>query len=205
MTRKSASRLVLLFHHIRICQVHSTLLQGKNLLKLLIVDLGFLHRELCKLVLEAVKTFDSKRTKFENIVTSQIVVNSLGPIFFCSMSGSCINPSRSELQNLERFQKKAVKWITGNNGVNYFSQLRLLNILPVHMFLQVNDLLLLAWKLALQQKKIDLTSSNGRKKEVFRLQKTRTEKARSELTFRNCKLANRLENYVEFSRPYGLK
>ena len=57
---------------------------------------------------------------------------------------TCKNPSRSELQNFERFQKKTVKWITGNNGVNYISKLRLLNLLPSPMFLQVNDLLLLA-------------------------------------------------------------
>ena len=51
----------------------------------------------------------------------------------------------------------------------------------------------------------DLTGAKGRTKEVFRLQKTRTEKARSEFTFRNCRLVNRLEKNVEFSRPYGLK
>ena len=121
---------------------------------------------------------------------------------------TCINPSRSELQNLERFQKKAVKWIRGNKGVDYISQLRRLNILPLPMFLQVNDLLLLAKVMNESSHCIelpDLTSANGRTKEVFRLQKTRTEKARSEFTFRNCRLANRLEKYVEFSRPYGLK
>ena len=56
---------------------------------------------------------------------------------------TCINSSRSELQNLESFQKKAVKWITENEGLNYISQLWLLNILPLPMFLQVNDLLFL--------------------------------------------------------------
>ena len=121
---------------------------------------------------------------------------------------TCINPSRSELQNLEHFQKKAVKWITGNKGVTYISQLRLLNILPLPMFLQVSDLLLLAKVMHESSHCIeppDLTSANGRTKEVFRLQKTRTEKARSEFTFRNCRLANRLEKYVEISRPYRLK
>ena len=53
---------------------------------------------------------------------------------------TCVNPSRSELQNLERFQREAVKWITGNKGVNYISQLWLLNILPLPTFLRVNDL-----------------------------------------------------------------
>ena len=120
---------------------------------------------------------------------------------------TCIIPSRSELQNLERFQKKAVKWITGNKGVNYSSPLRLLNILPLPMFLQLNDLLLA--KVMHESSHCielpDLTSANGRKKEVFRIEKTRTEKARIEFTLRNCRLANRLEKYIEFSRPYGLK
>ena len=118
---------------------------------------------------------------------------------------TCINPSQSRLQNLERFQKKAVKLITGNKRVNYIGQLRLLNILPLPMFLHVNDLLLLAKVMHESSHCIelpDLTSANGRTKDVFRLQKTRTEKARSKFTFR---LANRLEKYVEFSRTYGFK
>ena len=107
---------------------------------------------------------------------------------------TCINPSRSELKNLERFQKKAVKWITGTKGVNYISQLWLLNILPLLMLLQVNNLLLLAKVMHESLHCIelsDLTSANGRTKEVFRLQKTRMEKTRSEYTFRNCRLAKR--------------
>ena len=121
---------------------------------------------------------------------------------------TCINPSRSELQNVKRFQKKAVKWITGNKGMKYISQLWLLNILPLPMFLQVNDLLLLAKIMHESSHSIelvDLTSAKGREKEVYWLQKTRTEKIRSDFTFRNCRLENGLEKYVEFSRPYGLK
>ena len=92
--------------------------------------------------------------------------------------------------------------------MNYISQLPLLNILPLPMFLQVNDLLLLA-KVLLESSHCielpDLTSANGRTKEVYRLQKTRMEKARSKFIFRNCRIANQLEKYVEFSRLYGLK
>ena len=99
---------------------------------------------------------------------------------------TCINPSRSELQNLEHVQKKAVKWITRNKGVNYISQLRLLNILPLPIIHQVNYLFLLAKVMHESSHCIelpDLTGANGRTKEVFRLQKTRTEKAGSEFTF----------------------
>ena len=87
---------------------------------------------------------------------------------------TCTNLSRSELQIFERFQKKAVKWIRGNKGMNYISQLWLFNILPLPMFLQVNNLLLLA-KFMHESSHCfelpDLTSANRRTKEVFRLQK----------------------------------
>ena len=98
----------------------------------------------------------------------------------------CVRTSQIALRNHERFQKKAVKWIAENKGMNYISQFRLLNILPLPTFLQVIDLLRLA-KVMHENlhciELLDLTSANGRTKEVFRLQKTRTEKARSEFTF----------------------
>ena len=51
------------------------------------------------------------------------------------------NISRNDLGRLERFQKKVLKWITGNDS-DYTEQLRLLNILPLGLFLQLNDLLM---------------------------------------------------------------
>ena len=56
---------------------------------------------------------------------------------------SCISPSRAELHLLERFQKKVVKWITGLKDQSYTIQMRLLNIRPLPMFIQLNDILLL--------------------------------------------------------------
>ena len=44
------------------------------------------------------------------------------------------NISRNDLGRLERFQKKVLKWITGNDSV-YTEQLRLLNILLLALFL----------------------------------------------------------------------
>ena len=35
--------------------------------------------------------------------------------------------------------------------------------------------------------------------------KTRTEKARSEFTFKTCRIANRLENLINLREPSGLK
>ena len=52
------------------------------------------------------------------------------------------NFSRNDLGRLEKFQKKVLKWIRGNGSV-YTEQLRLLNILPLALFLQLNDLLMM--------------------------------------------------------------
>ena len=45
----------------------------------------------------------------------------------------------------------------------------------------------------------------GRTKEIFNLNKTRTEKARGEYTFRPCLLINRLNQKIEFREMRGLK
>ena len=41
--------------------------------------------------------------------------------------------------------------------------------------------------------------------EVFKQYKTRTEKARGESVFRNCRLVNRIEKNIDISKPIGLK
>ena len=48
-------------------------------------------------------------------------------------------------------------------------------------------------------------SEKGRTNELFKLPKTRTEKARNDFFFRTCRLANRIEKYIEFNTKKGLK
>ena len=120
---------------------------------------------------------------------------------------ACTNPNRGELQQLERFQKKVVKWILGQKVMPYPNQLRLLNILPLPMFMQLNDILLLS-KLTEDDSFLPMLKQNsekGRTKELFKLPKTRTEKARNDFFFRTCRLANRIEKYIEFNTKKGLK
>ena len=57
---------------------------------------------------------------------------------------SYVSASRAELQSLERFQTKVARWITGIKGSCYGNQLRLLNILPLPMLIQMSDILFLA-------------------------------------------------------------
>ena len=57
---------------------------------------------------------------------------------------TCLTAGRTEIQILEKFHQKVVKWITGNKDTEYKSQIRLLNILPLPMFIQLNDILLVS-------------------------------------------------------------
>ena len=69
---------------------------------------------------------------------------------------TCLTAGRTEIQILEKFQKKVVKWITGNKDTEYKNQLRLLNILPLPMFIQLNDLLLVSKALNEENSGIEL-------------------------------------------------
>ena len=55
----------------------------------------------------------------------------------------CVSLSRADMKSLEKFQKRVVQWKTGSKISSYISQLRLLNLLPLLMFPQLNDILLL--------------------------------------------------------------
>ena len=121
---------------------------------------------------------------------------------------SCVFASRADLHLLEVFQK-VLRGITGNKTMSYRSQLKILNILPLPMFLQFNYILLLS---KITHEKIGTSFGlperpeiRGRKSEIFKLWKTRTVKARSESVFRNCRLVNRLDDYIDFLNPQGLK
>ena len=119
----------------------------------------------------------------------------------------CLTLAKSDLQNLEKFQRKAVKTITGQNE-DYMKQLWLLKFLPLPTYLQLNSLLTLSKLVIGNSEHIDITEINketGRKIELFNLQKRRIEKTRIEIVNRNCRTTNRNDNEVNFSKPEGLK
>ena len=64
------------------------------------------------------------------------------PVLMCG--SSCCNLNRGDMRNLERFQRKVVSWITNSKTLSYIEQLRLSNLLPLLMYYQLNDLLLLS-------------------------------------------------------------
>ena len=53
---------------------------------------------------------------------------------------ACVFTSRADLHLLENYQKKVVRWITGNKTMSYLSQMKILNILPLPMFLRLSDM-----------------------------------------------------------------
>ena len=75
------------------------------------------------------------------------------------------------------------------------------------MFMQLNDILLLS-KLTEDDSFLPMLRQNsekGRTNELFKRPKTRTEKARNEFFFHTCRLANQIENYIEFKTKKALK
>ena len=122
---------------------------------------------------------------------------------------ACVFASREDLHLLKNFQRKVVRWITVNKTKSYRSQLKILNILPLPLFLQLNGMLLFS-KITSEEMgtSISLTERpkiRGRRSEIFKLWKTRTEIGRSEFVFRNCRLVSRLDDYIDFMNPQGLK
>ena len=120
---------------------------------------------------------------------------------------SCTHISRGDQLQLERFQKKVIRWITGNKTGVYINELRLLNILPLPMFIQLNNILLLASLHSNERNEIVLNrrTTRARNTEIFEMQKVRTEKARNEFVFRTSRIVNRLEPYIHFDKRIGLK
>ena len=119
---------------------------------------------------------------------------------------SCCNLNRGDMQNLERFQRKVVSWITNSKTLCYIEQLRLSNLLPLPMYYQLNDLLLLS---SLKQIQPTNTKQPGnrsmRRDDYFDLTKRLLEKSRGEFFFRTQRIANRLHHSIYFGNQHGLK
>ena len=118
----------------------------------------------------------------------------------------CTALSRADMKCLEKFHRRVVQWITCSKVSSCISQLRLLNLLPVLMFLQLSDILLLA-KLSNESIQLLLqTNENlGGRTEYFKLPTTRTERTKGDFTLRTCRLITNLHEVMDFSVTTGLK
>ena len=90
--------------------------------------------------------------------------------------------TKSDIKKLELYQKKLLKWMTGKNNSGYATQLKKLNLLPLTMFMQLNDILLLR-KLYFED------NSSDQPDVVISLKKT--ENARGGFVIRTCRVLNK--------------
>ena len=115
---------------------------------------------------------------------------------------SWTNLSRGDLIRLERFQKKVTKWTVTSPDTYYVNQLRALNVLPLQMYLQLTDLLLLSsldGRTDVFPHLSQCPQTNLRTKEVFKNAKIRTENARGEFIIRTSRIADRIDKHVDFT------
>ena len=96
----------------------------------------------------------------------------------------------------------------GPHRDDYKAQLRLLNVLPLPLFTQLNDLLLLS-KLYkdIEEHIINLPiqSSNNRGQVTLKLNKKQPERRRTEFVYRTARVVNRKHEKVDFNCEVGLK
>ena len=129
------------------------------------------------------------------------------PILLCGMN--CLRLSRGSTRDLESFQKRALNWVCYESNRSYLQHLRLLNVLPLPLFMQCNDILLLSKLLVEGEHNINIPTCNpesGESTKFFKLNKCKKEKTRGDLFYRTCRLKNRKnEKKIQFANPLGLK
>ena len=91
---------------------------------------------------------------------------------------------------------------------SYIPQIRMLNILPLSMCIELVNLLLLSHLSNEPQNTINLLQTQdlaSRSNELFKLPKTRTEKMHKEFVFQTTELARKVNHLIDFSSLSGLK
>ena len=127
-----------------------------------------------------------------------------------TFASSTWHPSRGSMRLMKCFQKRSLKWITGYRNASYFEKMVFLRLLPLPMFLQLKDLLLLSKLYHDKENALPLIKTYehqyGRvKSRLFKIPKLRTEKFRENFYFRTAKVASNLPEEIDFSQPLGLK
>ena len=108
---------------------------------------------------------------------------------------------------LESIQRKATKWILFDNDLSYYQRLISVSMLPISLYMEVNDVLLL---FKIINGKYDfkwddyVTFLTGRHK-LFDVKHVNYEKSRHNFRYRTCRLANILHTSVNVLDFNGLK
>ena len=121
-----------------------------------------------------------------------------------SQGFSFVTENCGQLQLLELFQK-AVIWKLGKKSAWYISQVSLLKILRLPIFMQTNFLLLITIdnkgsNLMLTQEQ----NCSGRNNEMFNLPNRRTEKASGVIVFNTCRIISHVAKYVGLTSDQNL-
>ena len=115
--------------------------------------------------------------------------------------------SKTNLRKLQQTQWKAVKWVLANGEPNYNVALKKLNLLPLSLYLELNDILLLS---NIISNKIDFDwqpflKPSQRRNQLFDLMPILNDVQRQNFWYRSAKLANLLHPITNLSQPEGLK
>ena len=70
---------------------------------------------------------------------------------------NCAYQSGTDQRKLENFQRRVLKWLCGPHRGDYKAQLRLLNVVPLPLFIQLNELLFSKLYKDIEEQKINLT------------------------------------------------
>ena len=127
------------------------------------------------------------------------------PILLC---GSTVwYASKTNLRKLEQTQWKAVKWVLAYGEPNYTVALKSLNLLPLSLYLELNDSLLLS---DIISNKIDFDwepflKPSQIRNQFFDLMSISNDVQRQNFWYRSAKLANLLHPMTNLSQPQGRK
>ena len=110
----------------------------------------------------------------------------------------------------ENFQRQVTKWINNKYSSDYKSRLSQLNLLPLPMFLQTQDLLILSriTKCFSESElgKLCLVNENSRRiGPTFQVPHFKSQFAHSSFVCRTLRLANGLPPCIDIQEPRGLK
>ena len=114
---------------------------------------------------------------------------------------------KTDLAVFGKFQKRCVKWRAGVQ-TGYEIQFILLSLLPLPIYLQLNEILLLnklTSEVLRDPKLPERETKSGRAQELLKSMKTRTKKARREFMFRTARIVKGVENQIDFTKLIGLR
>ena len=115
--------------------------------------------------------------------------------------------SKTNLRKLEQTKRTAVKWVLAYVEPNYTVALKRLTLLPLSLYLELNDILLLS---NIISNKIDFDwqpflKTSQRRNQLFDLTPISNDVQRQNFWYRSAKLANLLHPMTNLSQPEGLK